>query len=77
MKYIRTKLSIVMLVILSGCGSGGSDLKVEACVSRGIAYFKEIGSYPTLKSVPNTGRRAEGQKMWLVRDATEQRPLSK
>lgn len=28
------------------------------CVSLGVQYFKEIGSYPTLKSAPNAGRHA-------------------
>lgn len=32
---------------------------VAACVRRGVAYFREIGSYPTLQSAPNTGRAAE------------------
>lgn len=32
---------------------------VAACVERGIAYFKEIGSYPKLRSAPNAGRAAE------------------
>lgn len=32
---------------------------VQACINRGVAYFKEIGSYPTLGSAPNAGRRAE------------------
>ncbi|HEY0028484.1 MAG TPA: hypothetical protein VGC35_11485 [Allosphingosinicella sp.] len=31
---------------------------VADCVRRGIAYFKEIGSYPTLSSAPNRGRDA-------------------
>ena len=29
------------------------------CVARGIQYFKEIGSYPTLATPPNAGRKAE------------------
>lgn len=33
--------------------------KIAACVKRGVAYFKEIGSYPTLKTKPNRGRSAE------------------
>ncbi|MGB1561567.1 MAG: hypothetical protein ACPHN2_08730 [Sinimarinibacterium flocculans] len=33
--------------------------EVEACVLRGIEYFKEMGSYPTLKHEPNVGRKAE------------------
>ena len=32
---------------------------VAACAKRGISYFKEIGSYPTLKSKPNRGRLAQ------------------
>lgn len=35
------------------------DSAVESCISRGVLYFKEIGSYPTLTSAPSTGRRAE------------------
>ena len=31
----------------------------EACVDRGVAYFKSVGSYPTLQSYPNKGRQAE------------------
>jgi hypothetical protein len=33
--------------------------EVEACVNKGVAYFKAIGSYPTLKSAPNIGRSSE------------------
>lgn len=32
---------------------------VAACIERGVAYFKEIGSYPALKMAPNAGRSAE------------------
>jgi hypothetical protein len=28
------------------------------CVQRGIAYFREIGSWPTLSAPPNRGRSA-------------------
>lgn len=31
---------------------------VAACTERGVAYFKAIGSYPTLSSAPNAGRSA-------------------
>jgi len=34
----------------------GANYEIEACTSRGIAYFKAIGSYPTLES---TGRSAD------------------
>lgn len=32
---------------------------VADCARRGVAYFKEIGSYPTLSSPPNRGKSAE------------------
>lgn len=35
------------------------DDGVAACVKRGVAYFKEIGLYPTLKSAPNGGKLAD------------------
>lgn len=39
--------------------SNSSGDSVDACVKRGVSYFKEIGSYPKLSSAPNAGRRAE------------------
>lgn len=35
------------------------SMSVSECINRGITYFKEIGSYPTLGSSPNAGRSAE------------------
>lgn len=35
------------------------DAEVDACVKRGLAYFKEIGSYPTLNTALNNGRLAQ------------------
>jgi hypothetical protein len=53
-------LSIVASTVCSCGGSGGGNsTAVESCVGRGVAYFKEIGSYPTLSSAPNVGRSAE------------------
>jgi hypothetical protein len=43
-------------LILLSCSN---DFAVEECVARGVAYFKEIGSYPRLESPPNEGRTAE------------------
>lgn len=51
---------LVGLVAVTACGgSDEEEAAVDACVARGVAYYKEIGSYPTLQSAPNTGRRAE------------------
>lgn len=56
------------LVQLAGCGSEDEIQKVsravaldrerEACFDKGLNYFMDIGSYPTLKSAPNEGRLA-------------------
>jgi hypothetical protein len=35
-----------------------SDFTYQACVDRGVQYYREIGSYPTLSSAPNEGRKA-------------------
>lgn len=43
----------------AGLSKNDQEDSVTACVERGVAYFKEIGSYPTLQAEPNTGRAAE------------------
>ncbi len=60
-----------ILMLIAACGDSASNpasssgsvqaasSEIAACVERGVAYFKEIGSYPTLSSAPNTGRSAE------------------
>lgn len=68
---------IVGLIVISFAIGGCSDKEpkiaavngdsredsVEKCTERGVAYFKEIGSYPTLTSAPNAGRAAEDVAM--------------
>ncbi|MFZ3193227.1 MAG: hypothetical protein WA154_08465 [Moraxellaceae bacterium] len=39
--------------------SASSSDSLSQCAARGVAYFKDIGSYPTLSSAPNAGRAAE------------------
>lgn len=51
-------LQIVRGVMLGGPAEPPRDT-VASCVARGVAYFKEVGSYPRLTSDPNKGRRAE------------------
>ena len=51
--------SAVALLTLAGCGGGVDQGEIDACVRRGVEYFKEVGSYPTLQSAPNEGRSAE------------------
>lgn len=55
---IPAKAAVIasVLAITSGCGE---DTRLQECIDRGVSYFKEIGSYPTLNSAPNKGRRAE------------------
>ena len=43
------------LSLLAGCGPSGTDPAVLACIEKGIAYFKEIESYPRL----STGQPAD------------------
>jgi hypothetical protein len=51
---------VAALSVLGACGSDEAHAReVEACAARGVAYFKEIGSYPTLSAAPNAGRSAE------------------
>lgn len=65
-KQVATISLFVGFALLTGCAapraftpSAGETSTVEACVNRGVAYFKEIGSYPRLATAPNAGRRAE------------------
>jgi hypothetical protein len=44
---------------LAACDPEPRDEGIDACVERGVAYFREIGSYPTLSAPPNEGRSAE------------------
>ena len=61
-KYFLAFLLTFSTFFLSGCGTGESDEHrnaVNNCVQRGVQYFKDIDSYPTLKTKPNVGRSAE------------------
>lgn len=60
MNFARVSLAALLIsAAVAGCSGSGDNAAVEACVSRGVAYFKEIGSYPTLKSAPDVGRAVE------------------
>lgn len=52
-------IGLMSMLLLQACGDDGrTTAAVDACVERGVAYYKEIGSYPTLKSPPSAGRLA-------------------
>jgi len=55
----RALIGLLLSLSASACGGGANEADVEACVRRGVAYFKEIGSYPTLLAPPNKGKKAE------------------
>jgi len=61
MKKISFGAIVLATLMMVSCGgsSNNNNAAVEQCVARGIAYFKEIGSYPTLSSAPNVGRSAD------------------
>lgn len=62
-------LSLAIMTGLAACGKAPAPIaavitrpvvnaKVEACIVRGVEYFKEIDSFPILHSEPNAGRHA-------------------
>lgn len=53
------KLFAIFVMLLPTSCTQDPNLEIEVCVSRGVQYFKEIGSYPTLGSKPDAGRKAE------------------
>jgi hypothetical protein len=65
---------VLAVVAVSGCGKAGSspDAAFSACVDRGVAYYKEIGSYPPLKTAPNAGKAAED----VARGMCERSPIA-
>lgn len=61
---IKLLLLGIILLGFTNCSSNHEaemehSSELNACVERGVTYFKEIGSYPTLNSEPNVGRKAE------------------
>jgi hypothetical protein len=59
----RYLLISIIYFLVSACSDGGGDTNsidsaVASCIDRGVAYFKEIGSYPSLATEPNKGRSA-------------------
>lgn len=59
MRYIATVM-LLSTSFLAACATDDAHThEVDACVERGVAYFKEIGSYPTLTTAPNAGRSAD------------------
>ncbi|WP_423907773.1 hypothetical protein [Candidatus Spongiihabitans sp.] len=55
MKFFMIIGLLIGMAVLTSCG----NRKFDSCVNKGVAYFKEIGSYPTLHTYPNTGRHAK------------------
>ena len=60
-KHAAVRLAIIALSVqLTGCSKAPDNTPtIDACVQNGIAYYKEIGSYPTLTSAGMAGRRAD------------------
>lgn len=57
---IRLVFCLLVSGALAGCADKANDSSaVASCIERGVAYFKDIGSYPTLTSAPNAGRSAD------------------
>lgn len=60
LKHITAAVAVLVLVPLAYAQSQSRPpARTHAeCVQRGIAYFREIGSWPTLSAPPNRGRSA-------------------
>ncbi len=64
MKYLSKKVIVAAIpILLISCGQSEADKKLEKkeyhnCVNRGVAYFKEIGSYPNLKAKSSKNKSA-------------------
>jgi hypothetical protein len=63
MRKILLIIAAIFLLIFFGpkycgdsseTGSGSANSKMDECIAQGIAYFKDIGSFPNL----STGRNA-------------------
>ena len=52
-------LALIVAFVVLYATNGEEDRGIDACTARGVAYFKRIGSYPTLSSLPNRGRAAD------------------
>jgi uncharacterized paraquat-inducible protein A len=53
--------AVAVFAVLGGQPRGSSaahQQQVEACVARGVQYFKDVGSFPTLTAAPNKGKDA-------------------
>jgi hypothetical protein len=64
---LKETIILLSVLFISSCGQSKEEIlqsekqnkKIyNLCVSNGVKYFKEIGSYPSLKSAPNKGRSA-------------------
>lgn len=47
---LRTAALAGIAAIVAGCDSGSANSGVANCTARGIAYFKEIESWPRLSN---------------------------
>jgi hypothetical protein len=53
----RIGIVIVAVAMTSACKSSSSKGDVDACIQRGIQYYKDIGSYPTLSNGENADKK--------------------
>jgi hypothetical protein len=59
LKYIGAAALFAVLPLAHAHSQSRPPARTHAeCVQRGIAYFREIGSWPTLSTPPNRGRSA-------------------
>ena len=62
MWIVTGSIGLILLGIMFGSNSSDpapSGSTEFDCMYKGVAYYKEIGSYPYLQSYPNAGRAVE------------------
>lgn len=78
---LKGSIILSFFLFISSCGQSNEEkLQSEKkdkeiynrCVSNGVKYFKEIGSYPTLTAPPNKGKGA----IAVARERCKRAPLT-
>jgi len=55
-RFVLVVIAAILIMTFFNEITKKEDKRFEECVSRGIKYYKDIGSYPTLAAPPNEGR---------------------
>ncbi|NNK94221.1 MAG: hypothetical protein HKP41_07705 [Desulfobacterales bacterium] len=57
-RFVLVVIAAILIMTFFNEIKKKEEKRFEECVSRGIKYYKDIGSYPRLAAPPNEGRSA-------------------